>query len=373
MRITLVAFCCLMLAALHLPAHVIQELYAEVSQKEDALQVDFLLDAMDEIDRGNQDSDPPSRDWLDALSPAQHAALRVGSAEYITAFLKATDEEGAPLAYSVSFPDYDKTPPDFPETQTGIATVTVRLKIVMPEKSGVVLQMAAADLPDLAIKVLGEGEDRYVTLSPGAKGQLFDRSVSTDGKATKEITSSAKSPQFFFLEQGFEHVIPAGWDHILFMVALALLTLEWRKLLGQSLLFTAAHSLTLGLSVVGFIKLPVGFVEAVIALSIVWMAAENLWAKKIKPTRLILIGVFGLIHGMGFAFVLGNTIRDSGSFYQALFFTNLGVELAQVCVILLLWLIFKLFIPKKYHPQAQKTISLLIVIGAGILFVSRVV
>ncbi|MEZ6076876.1 MAG: HupE/UreJ family protein [Pirellulaceae bacterium] len=175
----------------------------------------------------------------------------------------------------------------------------------------------------------------------------------------------------FFLIEGYRHVIPYGWDHILFIAALCLLSFEWRALVEQSLLFTLAHSLTLALAIQGVVRLPASIVEAIIALSIAWMAIENLFVTRVKPMRLALIGGFGLIHGLGFAYVLGNRISESGRFYQALLFTNLGVELAQLTVIICMFLVFYTCVPSTRMPLVQKCVSACIAVVAIILFTTR--
>ena len=132
---------------------------------------------------------------------------------------------------------------------------------------------------------------------------------------------------------GFTHILPKGLDHILFVVGLFLLGTRWRPLLLQVTLFTIAHSVTLGLSMLGIVSLPPAIVEPLIALSIAYVAVENLFTSELSSWRGALVFVFGLLHGLGFAGVLGELGVPAGQFTIALVAFNLGVELGQLAVI----------------------------------------
>ena len=134
---------------------------------------------------------------------------------------------------------------------------------------------------------------------------------------------------------GFTHILPKGLDHILFVVGLFLLGTRWRPLLLQVTLFTIAHSMTLGLSMLGIVSLPSSIVEPLIALSIAYVAVENLFTSELSPWRGALVFLFGLLHGLGFAGVLGELGMPRGQFGLALVSFNVGVELGQLSVIAL--------------------------------------
>jgi hypothetical protein len=134
---------------------------------------------------------------------------------------------------------------------------------------------------------------------------------------------------------GFTHILPKGLDHILFVVGLFLLGTRLRALLLQVTLFTVAHSVTLGLSMLGLVSLPSAIVEPLIALSIAYVAVENLFTTELSAWRGALVFVFGLLHGLGFAGVLGELGMPSGQFLIALAAFNVGVELGQLAVIAL--------------------------------------
>ena len=100
------------------------------------------------------------------------------------------------------------------------------------------------------------------------------------------------------------HILPKGLDHILFVLGIFLLSPRWKTMLLQVTAFTVAHSITLGLSIYGIVSLPSRIVEPLIALSIAYVAIENLLTRELKPWRLALVFMFGLLHGLGFAGVL---------------------------------------------------------------------
>ena len=134
---------------------------------------------------------------------------------------------------------------------------------------------------------------------------------------------------------GYTHILPKGLDHILFVVGLFLLGTRWRPLLLQITLFTIAHSVTLGLSMLGIVSLPSSIVEPLIAFSIAYVAVENLFTTELSPWRSVLVFLFGLLHGLGFAGVLGELGMPRGQFGLALVSFNVGVELGQLSVIAL--------------------------------------
>jgi len=138
-----------------------------------------------------------------------------------------------------------------------------------------------------------------------------------------------------YLRFGFTHILPNGLDHILFVVGLFLLSLRWRPLLTQISAFTLAHSITLGLTMYGVVSLPARLVEPMIAVSIVYVAVENLLTTELKPWRVALVFSFGLLHGMGFAGVLRDVGLPRPQFLTALLAFNAGVEAGQLTVVAL--------------------------------------
>jgi hypothetical protein len=136
-----------------------------------------------------------------------------------------------------------------------------------------------------------------------------------------------------YLRLGFHHIVPEGADHILFVLGLFFLGITWRKLLTQTSVFTVAHATTLFLSVYGIFRLPSRIVEPAIALSIAWIALENVVRPRLGPARLALVFGFGLIHGLGFASSLRDVPFPKRDFLVALLGFNFGVDAGQLFVI----------------------------------------
>jgi hypothetical protein len=134
---------------------------------------------------------------------------------------------------------------------------------------------------------------------------------------------------------GFAHIVPKGVDHILFVLGLFLLAARTRTVLLQVTAFTVAHSITLALSLYGVFTLPGSVVEPLIALSIVYVAFENVFTSTLTPWRLALVFAFGLLHGLGFAEALTTLDLPRAQFLSTLVAFNLGVEAGQLTVILL--------------------------------------
>ena len=136
-----------------------------------------------------------------------------------------------------------------------------------------------------------------------------------------------------YLALGYVHILPKGLDHILFVLGLFLLSVRLRPILVQVTTFTIAHSITLALGMYGFVALPSRIVEPLIALSIAYVAIENLLTNRVRPWRIALVFGFGLLHGLGFAGVLSDLGLPRGEFLTALLSFNLGVEAGQLTVI----------------------------------------
>jgi hydrogenase/urease accessory protein HupE len=142
--------------------------------------------------------------------------------------------------------------------------------------------------------------------------------------------------QYFAL--GFTHILPYGLDHVLFVLGIFLLTRVPRQLLAQVSAFTIAHSITLALSMYGVLSAPARLVEPMIAISIAYVAIENLLLRRVKPWRIALVFAFGLLHGLGFAGALQELGLPRSEFVTALVTFNLGVEGGQLTVITLAFL-----------------------------------
>ena len=141
---------------------------------------------------------------------------------------------------------------------------------------------------------------------------------------------------------GFTHILPLGLDHVLFVCGLFLLAGGTRALLLQISAFTVAHSVTLAIAALGIVRVPSAVVEPLIALSIAYVAIENITSTSLSRWRLAIVFGFGLLHGLGFA----GALRDLGVSRADLPLTlvgfNVGVELGQIAVVSLAALIVQL-------------------------------
>ena len=142
---------------------------------------------------------------------------------------------------------------------------------------------------------------------------------------------------WFYFALGFKHIIPSGVDHILFVVSLCLLSTNIKTIFWQATAFTVAHSITLALSMKNIIVAPGAVVEPIIALSIVFVAIENMLLTELKAWRILIVFLFGLIHGMGFASSLNEIGLPVGKFYTSVIAFNAGVEVGQITIITLMF------------------------------------
>ena len=194
-----------------------------------------------------------------------------------------------------------------------------------------------------------------------------------DARETRVAIDAGTSPRgaWSFLTLGIQHIL-IGFDHLLFLLALVLRGGNLWSLLKIITAFTLAHSITLALAVFDVVVLPGRLVEAAIALSIAYVAAENLFLRHAVSHRWAVSFLFGLVHGFGFSSVLRELGLPTQGLAWSLLSFNLGVEVGQAAAValmlpLLLWL--RQF---KWEPRAVAALSgVVLVVGLG-LFVERV-
>jgi hypothetical protein len=355
-------------------AHVVQQLFVDFSADESSWMAEVRFDAgiaLPEM-RADKEAMQPKRQWLIDQTPAEHTELRKQAELYLRQcfqFYWVTKASEAPVQYTIDFPEWETAPPEFcaPFTDLGFAYFSIQCSGLVPESGGALeVRVSDGDNPDFAFGYQRVGSDRIVTAYPGKALTLW----------TAEATPPTTQQSFIsFLDYGYRHVVPEGWDHVLFIAALCFLSFAGRPLLTQSLVFTLGHTITLALSICNVIPAitpaSMGWIEMLIAATIVYVALENIWTKKLKAHRLITIFTFGLIHGLGFASVLGETIRSSGSVAMPLIAANLGVELGQVTVIGFVLLTLYWAKEKSYFPTLGKTASISIALVGGYWMVER--
>ena len=197
--------------------------------------------------------------------------------------------------------------------------------------------------------------------------------VLTPGNNTVEVADAPSSQQQFlsFLKLGVEHIF-TGYDHILFLVALLLPGGNLSQLIKIVTAFTIAHSLTLTLAALNIVTLPTALVESIIALSIVYVAVENLWQKQMSHRPWLTFG-FGLIHGLGFANILRDLTQSQSNLLLSLTSFNLGVELGQIAIVLLVF--YGLRLVQQYRGEfvLRYGLSTLMIIMGSVWFAERAV
>ncbi len=178
---------------------------------------------------------------------------------------------------------------------------------------------------------------------------------------------------WYYIKMGILHIIPEGFDHILFVTSLCLLSNKIKTILWQASAFTVAHSITLALSVKNIIVAPSPVVEPIIALSIMFVAIENILLSELKPWRVLIVFFFGLVHGLGFASALNSVGLPRNQFFTSVISFNVGVELGQIIVILLVFAL--IIIPfgktKNYKKYVVLPLSLIIALIAGYWTIQR--
>ena len=176
-----------------------------------------------------------------------------------------------------------------------------------------------------------------------------------------------------FTKAGFEHIIPKGIDHILFVMGLFFASLQFRALLLQVTAFTIAHSITLVLAAVGLFQIQGSIIEPLIALSIVWVAIENCLFKEPSKWRFLVVFSFGLLHGLGFASVLSHYGLPKDNFASLLLAFNIGVELGQLSVLIIAFLLANLILRKRRKIEKIRIPGSVIIGIVGLFwFIQRV-
>ena len=180
-----------------------------------------------------------------------------------------------------------------------------------------------------------------------------------------------------YIYQGFVHILPRGLDHILFVLALFLFAKRRSTLIWQVSAFTLAHTITLALGIYGVIELSSAIVEPLIALSIVYVGLENIYRAKNQTTssftRLPIIFAFGLLHGLGFASVLGDVGLPPSQYLTSLVSFNIGVELGQLTVIVIAFIVLYPFRHKAcYQTKLVLTLNIAIALIASYWLIERI-
>ena len=182
-------------------------------------------------------------------------------------------------------------------------------------------------------------------------------------------SNTGDSPVWRFFKWGIEHIL-TGYDHLCFLLALLVVS-RLRALVAIVTSFTIAHSITLLLAGLGIVTLPTRFIECAIALTIVYVALENLWRTNFAH-RWMLTFFFGLIHGFGFANTLNPQELPPQAKAKCLLVFNLGVEAGQLAVVLVLLPLSLALVKWKHGPHAKIAISAAVALLGLAWFLDRV-
>lgn len=282
--------------------------------------------------------DAPNAAEYDELRKMSASELRRAFVSFEQAFLDSiflkTAHESIPLQV-----EFVKIPP------TGYTKVPrisiIQLTAKLPDSADHLQWYYPAKFGDNAVRVrqVDEAHDKWhwsqwQWLRDDEASDMFPLTEIVARQSTLEVIIS-------YIKIGFEHIVPRGTDHILFILGLFLLSTHMRPLLWQVTMFTVAHTITLGLAMNNIVELPASVVEPLIALSIAYVGVENVYAKALHKSRLILVFLFGLLHGLGFAGVLSDFGMPKGDFAEALISFNVGVELGQLAVISIAFLLLR--------------------------------
>lgn len=242
--------------------------------------------------------------------------------------------------------------PQLLATWNALPLAEAEAALVFTQRSLEVPDDLDAELPRISLwsltASLPEGA-RTLTLNwPAGSGALVLRQQGVEAPYTGFLAGGESSPPISiaggdaagpwatfagYIPVGFDHILPKGLDHILFVLGLFFLSTRLGALVWQVSAFTLAHTVTLALGALGWVNISASIVEPLIAASIVYVAVENVLASGLKPWRPAVIFGFGLLHGLGFATVLGEFGLPEGQFIPALIGFNIGVELGQLAVI----------------------------------------
>lgn len=299
--------------------------------------------------RGDIQEDPKDLVWLREQGPAGWRKIEEAAKVYAKQCLRL-EADGKEVPFELEIPAFREATPWF-------------IRDGIPEDAPMVEATFKGELPPGARKLDAKWKEPYdvvlvVTIHQGGKVEmkpvvsgermtLAQRELQAETKtgAPAEAQPETLVPVEFnlgdWIKFGFLHILPEGVDHILFVLGLFLLAPKWKPLLKQTIAFTIGHSISLAIASIGWIDVSSqdkrALIDILICASIVWIGVENLLVKELGKGRIALVAAFGMVHGMGFASQLVGKLPKGHpeQLPLPLFGFNLGVELAQIAVILI--------------------------------------
>jgi hypothetical protein len=318
---------------------------------------------LDGIDDTNTSDQSAQYDTLRAMTPeALGAKVRGFANEWATRVeIRPDGGQGRPVVLNVAAVDIPPVgDPDLPR-----ATHLV-LKGAMPADARNLTLTWAAGSGDLVLRQQGVS-DPYTGYIAGGETSPAIALIGGGSQTAWQAFSS-------YIPVGFSHILPKGLDHILFVLGLFFLSARLRPLLWQISAFTVAHTVTLALGASGTVQINPDIVEPLIAATIVFVAVENVFSRRLHRWRPVVVFGFGLLHGLGFASVLAQFGLPEKQFLPALIGFNVGVELGQVAVIVGAFLSVGLWFRNKWWYRGRIAIpaSIVIALIGTYWFVERV-
>jgi hydrogenase/urease accessory protein HupE len=358
----------LCLLALPARAHEVRPAIADMTIDSGRVTIGIALNleaAVTGIGPEHEDTeDAPEALQYDQLRAAESDTLEAAFEQFEPSFLsrlslRADDAPLTPEILRVEIP---------PVGDTDLARESVvTLRAPLPDGTRAVSFGWDASLGGLILRAPGETE-----VTPYS-AYLTDGELSEAIPVKGAVARSMGQTIWDYLVLGYTHILPKGLDHILFVVGLFLLSTRLRPLLWQVTSFTIAHTVTLALGILGIVSISPAIVEPLIAASIVYVCIENIFSDKMAAWRPLVVFVFGLLHGLGFAGVLGEIGMPQDQFITALLSFNVGVEIGQLTVIVACFLLVGLWFGKKPWYRSRITIpaSLIIACIGAFWFVER--
>jgi hypothetical protein len=331
-----------------------------------SLQLEVNLEAwMAGIDPGLTDTDDslnaPMYDQLRALSSEE---LGQAFAVRYSDFVKAIKVSAMEQSLLITIDDLEVLPAD----DDKLSRISlVNLSVDLPVGATNFVYEVDLSMPNTAVRLfLADADPRVEFVKTGeATGP-----ISLDSAVSRSFLTIVLE----YMELGFAHILPKGLDHIVFILGLTLISKRAVDLLVQVTAFTIAHSVTLALGLYGVINLPASIVEPLIAASIIYVAVENCWHERVAAQRTLVIFLFGLLHGLGFAGVLIELGLPQRDFLVGLLSFNIGVEFGQLVVIAVAYLVVGIWVLNKswYRIRVAIPASILIGLIGTFWFVERV-
>ncbi len=359
-------------------AHSVKQLFFELTEAGEDWELISTFDAGFSLPEMREDKSAtqPKREWLVNLSADETERLLRETEKYLREAVYFTHGDHE-VPFEVDFPDFNCDPPSFPELLNGGAYLTVKLTgKIPPGPAGEFKMHVRPSVQPIFLVAAGDkGEGAIIEVNPGDSAAIFSTSEIVAGKETKVDYAEGGGVKNM-LVIGYLHVLPMGLDHVLFILALFFMARDFSALLKQSLAFTVAHSITLGMAVLGGVEVAStwlgGMIEPLIALSIAVLALENVVRKKPSPSRLSLVFVFGLVHGLGFASSFATVLKQVDGGVWALALANIGVELAQVTILVVAWVLTLRWWRKPIYEKFRIASSLVLAAIGLYWFVQRI-